>query len=188
MSMLKKFDGSPQAKGMPNAFLTLSCAEYHWIDLLNQIVETVERRNVSRDYVQNLSTKDKNRLISDNVVQTTLHFQKRIDKLFTLMKNDFFKGRNNTYHVTCYYYRVEFQQRGAPHIHSLVWLNNQDGVEAPNFWVDSSVEENVEINSIEMQTKFKEIEEFTDQLISTSPTDIRCDSHEYPNEEDVIDC
>ena len=144
-------------KGCPSLFLTLSCAEYDWIDLLHQVVETVERRKVSRDYIENLSTKDKNRLISDNVVQTTLHFQKRIDKLFALMKNDFFKGINSAYHVICYYYRVEFQQRGAPHIHSLVWLHNQDGEEAPSFWVDSSEEETIEMNANEMKKNSKKL-------------------------------
>ena len=68
--------------GCPALFLTLSCAEYDWQELLHEIVETVERRKVSQEYIKNLTTKEKNRLISENVVQTTLHFQKRIEKMF----------------------------------------------------------------------------------------------------------
>ena len=77
---------------------------------------------------------------------------------------------------------MEFQQRGAPHIHSLVWLSNQADEEAPSFWVDSSVEENVDMDSSEMQEKFKEIENFA------SHTDMKCDSHENTNIEEVFDC
>ena len=60
--------------GCPSAFLTLSCAEFDWPELLKEIVETVQRRKVTMEYVENLPDKVKNKLISENVVQTTLHF------------------------------------------------------------------------------------------------------------------
>ena len=107
--------------------------------LIKEIVETVERRKVSKEYVENLSDREKNRLISENVVQSTLHFQKRIDKIFTLMKHDFFKGISETYQVSSYFYRIEFQQRGAPHVHSLLWMKNRKGKDAPSFWADPNV-------------------------------------------------
>ena len=77
--------------GCPSVFLTLSCAEFNWPELLKEIVETVQRRKVTKEYVDNFPDKEKNRLISENVVQSTIHFQKRVDKLFTLMKYDFFQ-------------------------------------------------------------------------------------------------
>ena len=49
------------------------------------------------------------------------------------MKHDFFKARNNSYHVSSYFYRIEFQQRGAPHVHSLLWMADKENKEAPNF-------------------------------------------------------
>ena len=75
------------------------------------------------------------------------HFQKRIDKLFYLMQNDFFDGSNEAYHVSSYFYRIEFQQRGAPHLHSLLWLKNKAGDEAPNFWIDGEEEDQTVIRS-----------------------------------------
>ena len=120
--------------GCPTIFLTLSCAEFDWIDLLKEIVETVERRKVTTEYVESLPSNVKNKLISDNVVISTVHFQKRMDKLFTLMKNNFFKDRNTSYFVDAFFFRVEFQQRGAPHIHSLLWMKTKDGKDAPSFW------------------------------------------------------
>ena len=91
-----------------------------------------------------MSPSEKNKLISDNLVQSTTRFQKQMDKLFHLMQHDFFDGPQEAYHVSSYYYRIEFQQRGAPHVHSLLWLKNQLGDEAPNFWMEQ--EENEELS------------------------------------------
>ena len=124
--------------GCPSIFLTLSCAEFDWQELLKEIIETVYRKKVTSEYIDNLSEREKNRLISDNVVQSTLHFQKRVDKLFPLMQRDFFEGDQEVYHVSSYFYRIEFQQRGAPHVHSLLWLKNKKNEDAPNFWIDPS--------------------------------------------------
>ena len=109
-------------------FLTLSCAEFDWPELLKEIVETVQRKKVTQEYIDSLPQSTKNKIISENVVQSTLHFQKRIEKLFHLMGYDFFEGSNNCYHVSSYFYRIEFQQRGAPHVHSLLWLRIKRGM------------------------------------------------------------
>ena len=130
-------------------------------------------------------------MVSENVVQSTIHFQKRIAKLFTLMKYDFFKGTNQTHHVSSYFYRIEFQQRGAPHVHSLLWMKNEKNEDAPNFWIDpndkdqtssnpdqnlSETDQNTDNDGI--QKRIKEIESFADFLITTSPEEIHCDQHE----------
>ena len=46
--------------GCPTLFLTLSCAEFDWPELLHQIVETVKKRKVSAEYVANMSQSQKN--------------------------------------------------------------------------------------------------------------------------------
>ena len=180
--------------GCPSLFLTLSCAEFDWPELLKEIIETVQRRKVSKEYVNSLPDKVKNRLISENVVQSTIHFQKRIAKLFSLMRYNFFKGTDQNYHVSSYFYRIEFQQRGAPHVHSLLWMKNKNNDDAPNFWIEpndvslnstnkSKTNENGEntdqekrIKAIE-EKRIKEIEAFADFLISTSAAEIQCDKH-----------
>ena len=65
---------------MATIFLTLSCAEFDWPELLKKIIETVQRQRVLDDYIAQLSATEKHRIISDNVVQSTLHFLKRIKK------------------------------------------------------------------------------------------------------------
>ena len=163
-------------KGCPTAFLTLSCAEFDWPELLREIVETVERRKVSEEYIANLSTKQKNKLISENFVQSTIHFQKRIEKIFTLMKGPFFKVGEEYFHVKTYYYRVEFQQRGAPHIHSLIWMKSTSGIDAPSFWV--SKEDTTEDENWQDKRKKESIERFANILILTSPDQMSCKIHD----------
>ena len=126
--------------GCPTIFLTLSCAEFDWPELLKEIAETVYRRKFTDEEIQNLSDTERKKLISENTVQSTIHFQKRVEKLFGLMGYDFFEGKGMAYHMSSYFFRVEFQQRGAPHIHSLLWLKDRKGNDAPNYWLNSEGE------------------------------------------------
>jgi hypothetical protein len=162
--------------GCPTLFFTLSCAEFDWTDLLKEIIETVYRRKVTDEEIEDLSPAEKNKLVSENYVQSTLHFQKRIEKIFTLMKYDNFFGDsgNDKYHVSSYFYRIEFQQRGAPHVHSLLWVKNSKGDDAPTFWSEEELlKENEETNGIEDQEKREiklaerrqKIENFADFII-----------------------
>ena len=178
--------------GCPSVFLTLSCAEFDWPELLKEIAETVYRRKFSNKQIEELTNKEKNKLISENVVQSTLHFQKRIEKMFTLMGFNFFEKGEDSYHVASYFFRVEFQQRGAPHVHSLLWLKDKENKEAPNFWVDSE-DENEDMslqNKDQNRLRMKRIEQFADLLISTSSDEMFCEKHEIENnqEEDQLDC
>ena len=126
--------------GSPSLFLTLSCAEYSWEQLLKEIVENVEGKEVSMEYVKEMPQQRKNKLISENVVLSTLHFQKRIEKELKLMTFPKFFDDKCPFRVKSYYYRVEFQQRGAPHIHCLLWLQDDDGKPAPTFWTNDEDE------------------------------------------------
>ena len=126
-------------------------------------------------------------MLAENFVQSTLHFQKRVDKIFSLMKHKFFKGSTHNYHVTSYFYRVEFQQRGAPHIHSLLWMKNENEEDAPNFFFtptaqnDMPMEQNTDRaktgqnkseSNDQLQKRVKDIQDFADFLICTVPDNI----------------
>ena len=80
--------------GCPSVFLTLSCAEYDWQELLKEILETVYRKKVTKKEIDEMSNAEKNKLISDNVVQSTLHFQKRIEntQVYKSLREDCSKG------------------------------------------------------------------------------------------------
>ena len=49
--------------GCPSVFLTLLCAEFDWPELLKEIVETVQRKRVTKEYIANLSQSEKNKII-----------------------------------------------------------------------------------------------------------------------------
>ena len=170
-------------QGCPSVFLTLSCAEFDWPELLKEIMETVLRKKVTKEDIEQLTPSEKNKLISDNVVQSTLHFQKRVDKMFSLMRTDFFDASKTAYHVSSYFYRIEFQQRGAPHVHSLLWLKNRENQEAPNFWFESEEKDQNKSNHDDQykikqeQERIFKVEEFANFLISTSSDDIKCENH-----------
>ena len=157
--------------GCPTIFLTLSFAEFDWIELTKEVAETVYRRTFSWSDIEEMTTKEKNKLISDNVVQTTLHFSKRFQKLFSLMQCDFFGSGEMSYHVSSY---VEFQQRGAPHLHAVLWLKDKNHDDAPAYWS----REDDDLDNISAQ-----IERFADLMISTSSTDIMCRKHRTSMEE-----
>ena len=167
--------------GCPSIFLTLSCAEFDWPELAKEIAETVYKREFSEEEIESMSDQEKNKLISENVVQSTLHFQKRIEKMYALMGYDFFESESEVYHVSSYFFRVEFQQRGAPHIHSLLWLKNKDGKDAPNFWFDSENETEADQGK-NHKNRIEEIEKFADLLITTSPEEIKCKEHQLNND------
>ena len=98
------------------------------------------------------------------------------------MTGNFFGDENRKFHASTYFYRVEFQQRGAPHIHSLLWLKDQNDEDAPNFWNNEELTREGEETEIELkirknQERMKDIEKFADSLITTSPDDIKCMKH-----------
>ena len=124
--------------GCPNLFLTVSCAEYQWKELVRQILETEFKQEVSMAYVESLSESECNKIISRSAVQSTVHFQKRVEKIFELLKyDDIFEG----FTVQDFYYRIEFQARGAPHLHALLWLVDADGKSVPTFWSSEELKE-----------------------------------------------
>ena len=56
--------------GCPSLFFTISCAEFDWKDLLKEIIETVYKKKVTFEDIEKLTSDQKNKLISDNNVQS----------------------------------------------------------------------------------------------------------------------
>ena len=75
-----------------------------------------------------------------------------------------------------YFYRVEFQQRGAPHIHSLLWLKNKLNEDAPSIWVQENSNQN-DFSKTDNDS-LKRVEKFAEQLTSTNPDDMTCKDHD----------
>ncbi|XP_071122628.1 uncharacterized protein [Mytilus edulis] len=110
--------------GIPTFFLTFSAGETRWNDVLNTLLQVShDRRNIG-----DLQWTDKCKLIKDNPVICARLFDHRVKALFTdiLMSPAQPIGK-----IVDFFFRTEFQQRGSPHIHCLVWIDgapklNQD--------------------------------------------------------------
>ena len=120
-----------QQNGAPHLFQTISMAEYQWDELFKSIYEAAYKEEATPERLSKLSRAQRSKLITDDFVMTTSHFQKRVQKLITTLtsKKDFLAknkdGDMTGYEVVHYFYRIEFQARGAPHLHSLLWLGKK---------------------------------------------------------------
>ncbi|CAG9807951.1 unnamed protein product [Chironomus riparius] len=143
--------------GVFTLFVTLSAAETHWKELLRILKKTVDNEDDAD--VTEMDFEEKSRLIRTDPVTCSLYFDHKFKELFKTLKNTN-EGPFGKYKILQHYYRIEFQHRGSPHVHMILWLND-----APTFDADKP-------------HLFHHIEEFIDNIISTSSDD--------PNVQDFV--
>ena len=113
--------------GIPTWFLTLSAADMKWPEVI-QIIARQYGTSLTEEQVANLSWEQKCTWLRRNPVTAARHFQYRLE----LFWNDFLKSQANPIgKVIDYMIRIEFQARGSPHAHTIVWIQN-----APKFGID----------------------------------------------------
>ena len=124
-------------------FFTLSCADMKWeenftsllreldveieYDVIGQNGQSkvrfmkngVEQELLLREYLEQEVDESLHELIRTNVLNATRNFQHRVD---AFIKNIIF-GANNPMNVKNLSYKVEFQGRGAGHIHGVLWAD-----------------------------------------------------------------
>ena len=113
--------------GSPQFFLTLSAADLQWPELLTLLLKQKGVNDVTDEMIENLSYEDKCQLLRDDPIMTARQFQYRLRKFFTtvLMSPNGPLGEIETY-----FYRIEFQMRGSPHAHCLIWIKNGPNVDS----------------------------------------------------------
>ena len=127
-------------------FFSLSCADKRWPNLMTAIIRelpevvqvhiafqasasrfsepiiTVETKNQGNlpldDFLKSLPD-SQHTLIMDNVLTATRVFDQRL-KAFI---RNIVMGKDQPMKVLLYSYRIEFQKRGAPHAHGVLWLD-----------------------------------------------------------------
>ena len=102
--------------GLPTFFLTLSCADLRWNELVS-IISKLNGLNLSEEDIEALSYFDRCKILNSNPVLLARHFQYRVEVFFKEIVLDGPLGK-----VKYYVIRVEFQFRGSPHVHSFVWV------------------------------------------------------------------
>jgi hypothetical protein len=72
-----------------------------------------------KEYLENMIDEPNYKLIAGNVVMAARYFQQRVKHFI----NKIVMGKRNPMKVKHWMYRVEFQERGAGHIHGSLWLS-----------------------------------------------------------------
>jgi hypothetical protein len=151
--------------GPLHLFFTLSCADMRWDDNFASILHErgvevkyrvlkddednwdtiVEAKRTGggdykpiKQFIEEDIEESLHELIRGNVLSATRYFQQRVKHFIKTVA----MGANNPMHVKNYTYKVEFQDRGAGHIHGTLWqrldkienmVREVDGVERPVF-------------------------------------------------------
>ncbi|XP_061169173.1 uncharacterized protein LOC133178496 [Saccostrea echinata] len=115
--------------GIPTWFCSFSAAEYRWNDAVRVILHHLnDDRNP-----EEMDWSEKNEVLRCNPVTVARMFEHRFH---TFHREVILSPAEPIGKVVDYFQRVEFQQRGSPHMHCLYWVEN-----APN--IDSDGEETV---------------------------------------------
>lgn len=140
--VLKKVRGSPpywaqlqhdvmamiRQLGKATFFLILSCADLKWPDVIQIIARQYGRHYTDND-IKEMSFEDKSTWIRTNPVTVARHFHYRLQSFF---HNCILTPAQPLGPVEDYVIRIEFQQRGSPHAHIVLWIKD-----APQLGVDT---------------------------------------------------
>ncbi|KAE8739677.1 hypothetical protein FOCC_FOCC014815 [Frankliniella occidentalis] len=94
--------------GLPTIFLTMSAADLFWPDLF---------RLLCNKDISQITMRERRILIQENPLIADLFFQHRLECFVdTVLEPEF--------QVVDFWYRIEYQHRGSPHVHGLYWCKN----------------------------------------------------------------
>lgn len=107
--------------GPATFFMSLSAAETRWAHLLQILSNVVDEKSISELEAFNLTWQEKTRLIQSDPVTCARHFDFCVSKF---MSDFIMSSAAPVGQVKDYFYRVEYQQRGSPHIHMMIWCED----------------------------------------------------------------
>ncbi|XP_071138424.1 uncharacterized protein [Mytilus edulis] len=116
--------------GLPTWFGSLSSADTNWKDLLRILGKLNDGKEYTDNELEEMDWNQKSKLVQKDPVTCSRYFDYRVQQFINLvLKSD----HDPIGKLTDFFYRVEFQQRGSPHIHILIWIEN-----APVYESDSN--------------------------------------------------
>ena len=114
--------------GPASLFCSFSSAETQW-NHLRILGELVDQKEYSDMELGSLNWDERCRLIQTDPVTCARHFDYQVSQFL----RQFLLGDAKPLgKISDWFYRIEYQQRGSPHIHMLIWLES-----APKFGEDS---------------------------------------------------
>ena len=113
--------------GTPTWFFTLSAADLKWPDMIQTIAKQYGV-DYTDDMVAELSFDEKSNWLKRNPVTAARHFHYRLTVFFQHFLKSTAKPLGE---IADYAIRIEFQARGSPHAHCVIWVKD-----APEYGVD----------------------------------------------------
>jgi len=112
--------------GPPQWFLTLSCNDLNWKDILQACLIAAGRKGENIDH---LSFNEKQHLIIEHPVALSRHFMVHVHAIMRILQNDdtLLGGK-----LIDFWWRIEFQNRGSSHLHMLCWNKDIPSFETPD--------------------------------------------------------
>ncbi|CAG9773736.1 unnamed protein product [Ceutorhynchus assimilis] len=103
--------------GPPTYFLTFSCNDVNWPDMRKALLIADGRPNDNPD---DLNLIQAQRLIENYPAIVSRHFMIRVNALMRFLRsdNEVLGGP-----LKDFWWRIEFQNRGSPHLHMLTWID-----------------------------------------------------------------
>ncbi|GBP55930.1 hypothetical protein EVAR_97642_1 [Eumeta japonica] len=136
--------------GVPTLFMTISAAETQWPHLIKQLKSTVDKEEVSLEESQNIPYAEKCDSFSPTHLYALL-FETRYKELKKWLSP---VGPFGKLKINHQYHRIEFQNRGSPHAHMMLWIED-----APIFIPGD-------------QSSTEKVIMFVDQIISCNSEDL----------------
>ena len=109
-----------QSLGILTCFLTLSAADLHWPEMI-QAVAIQFGTKLSRTDVMKMSIQQRSHYLHQNPVTGVHMFQHRLESFFSQY---LLSSAHPLGHITDYVIKIEFQMRGSPHAHCLLWVKD----------------------------------------------------------------
>ena len=111
--------------GCPTFFLTLSCADLRWNELV-EIISKLNNLRLAKKIVEGLNYFERCDILNSNGVLLARHFQHRVEIFFKerLINRDGPLGKIKYYAIW-----VEFHFRGSPDMHCFLWVLNAPTLE-----------------------------------------------------------
>lgn len=107
--------------GIPTWFCSFSAAETKWEPLLKTLTKLLRGIDITLEEASKLSWHEKSQLIKSDPVTCARYFDYRVQ---TFIRDVLKHHSSPVGEIADFFYRVEFQQRGSPHIHMLIWVKN----------------------------------------------------------------
>lgn len=123
----KDIFGMIRQLGLPTWFCSFSAAETKWTPLLITLGKLINKVEYTEEDVLKMSWEEKCKLIKADPVTCARYFDYRFQRFYheILCHKTHPVGE-----ILDFFYRIEFQQRGSPHVHMLLWIKNAPSTES----------------------------------------------------------